>query len=130
MKAIAFVVAGALFSGFTYKNDVDSLDGIWTGVYRSDNLREKVLVKFESRNQVELYNGDVIDSNKFTGTYELKGDTVLTFSYHTLDGKRYTMEGHINKRKNYVDGVWQTSDKVSGSFYLKKEKIEELFVAP
>jgi hypothetical protein len=129
MKAIVFVVAGALLTGFTFKKP-DTLDGIWTGIYRSDNQREKVLVKFESQNQVELYDGEVIDSNKFMGTYKLQGDTVLTFSYKTASGKEYTMQGHINERKNYVDGVWKTSDKRSGSFYLKKEKIQEMFVAP
>lgn len=129
MKAIVFVVAGALLAGFTYK-DNQSLDGIWTGIYRTDNSREKVLVKFEPQNQVQLYNGDVDDANRITGTYELKGDTVLTFTYLASDGKQYTMNGHINKRRNYVDGVWRTSDKQSGSFYLKKEKIEEMFVQP
>jgi len=129
MKAIVMVLAGALLASFSDRQ-VETLDGIWTGVYKTDNVREKVLVKFEPKNQVELYNGDVIESNKFTGSYQLQGDSVLTFTYQSSDGKQYTMQGHINKGKTYVDGVWETSDKLSGSFYLKKEKIQEMFLQP
>lgn len=129
MKAIICLMAGAVLTSFTPR-ELNHVDGIWTGVCRTDNLREKVLVRFEDQNQMELYNGEVNDSNKFTGTYQLQGDSVLQFSYHTPDGKEYVMHGRINKRKNYVDGAWETSDKLSGSFYLKKEKIEELFVNP
>lgn len=129
MKVIVFLMAGAVLTSFKGK-EVNHVDGIWTGVCRTDNLREKVLVRFEDQNQIELYNGDVNENNKLTGTYTLEGDSVLKFSYQTADGKAYTMRGHINKRKNYVDGAWEASDKLSGSFYLKKEKIEELFVQP
>lgn len=129
MKTIVCLLAGILLTSFTGK-EVNDVDGIWTGVYKTDNTREKVLVRFEDRSHIELYNGDVIESNKFIGTYELQGDSVLQFSYQTPDGKEFTMKGHINKRKNYVDGVWQTSDNVNGSFYLKKERIQELFIQP
>ncbi|MGN6163388.1 MAG: hypothetical protein ACTHOF_02510 [Flavisolibacter sp.] len=129
MKTIVCLLAGVLLTSFTGK-EVNRVDGIWTGVYKTDNSREKVLVRFEDQSHIELYNGDVIESNKFTGTYELQGDSVLQFSYQTADGKEFTMKGHINKRKNYVDGVWQTSGNLSGSFYLKKERIQELFIQP
>lgn len=129
MKAILGVLGFVLLAGFSGKK-VDVIDGIWTGVYRADNVRERVLVKFNDEHKVELYNGEVEDSNKFTGTYEIQGDTLLKFSYQTQDGKQFNMNGTINKKGNYVDGTWQASDKVSGSFYLKKEKIEERFVQP
>jgi hypothetical protein len=129
MKTILGVLGFVVLAGFSGKK-VDVIDGIWTGVYRADNVRERVLVKFNDEHKVELYNGEVEDSNKFTGTYEIQGDTLLKFSYQTQDGKQFNMNGTINKKGNYVDGTWQASDKVSGSFYLKKEKIEERFVQP
>ena len=129
MKAILSVLGFVLLASFTGKK-VDVLDGIWTGVYRADNVRERVLVRFDEQNGVELYNGEVEDSNKFTGTYELVGDTLLKFSYQTQDGKHFSMHGTVNKKRNYVDGTWEASDKLTGSFYLKKEKIEEMFVQP
>ncbi|HEU0111664.1 MAG TPA: hypothetical protein VFQ73_12375 [Flavisolibacter sp.] len=129
MKAVVFVMIATLLTSFSIKQEV-GLGGIWTGVYRSDNVREKVLVKFDAQNGVELYNGEVVENNRYTGTWELQGDTVLVFKYVASDGKEFTMHGHINKRKNYVDGVWQTSDKLHGSFYLKKEKIQEMYVQP
>jgi hypothetical protein len=129
MKTIVYVMAGFLMLSFSTQQ-TEAIDGIWTGIYRADNVREKVWVKFAPQNQVELYNGNVIESNKISGTYQLQGDSVLKVSYQTEDGKQYTMEGHINRKKNYVDGTWQASDKLSGSFYLKKEKIQEMFIQP
>jgi hypothetical protein len=129
MKTIAYVLAGLITLSFSSRQ-AETIDGIWTGIYRADNVREKVWVKFTPQNQVELYNGDVIESNKLSGTYHLKGDSVLTVTYQSEDGKQYTMQGHINRKKNYVDGTWQTSDKLNGSFYLKKEKIQEMFIQP
>lgn len=129
MKAIIYVLAGALLVSFTDQK-VEAVDGIWTGVYRTDNVREKVVVRFEQRNQVELYNGEVAENNKCTGNYELLGDTLLKFTYHNSEGKEFVMQGTINKRKNYVDGIWETSDKLKGSFYLKKEKLEEMYIQP
>jgi len=129
MKTLVYLMAGAFLVSFSSK-DIDAVDGIWTGVYRTDNLREKVLVKFDPEHQIELYNGEVIESNKFTGTYQIQGDTLLKFSYQNSEGKQFTMKGSINSRKNYVDGVWETSDKRSGSFYLKKEKIQEMYIQP
>ena len=129
MKIILNVAAGIALLGFTSRQS-EAIDGLWTGIYRTDNVREKVWVKFEPRNQVELYNGEAMTGDKLSGTYQLQGDSVLKVTYQTRDGKQYTMQGHINQRKNYVDGVWQASDKLSGSFYLKKEKIQEMFLQP
>lgn len=129
MKTIAYVLAGMIMLSFSTQQ-TEAIDGIWTGIYRADNVREKVWVKFAPQNTVELYNGDVIETNKVSGTYQLQGDSVLKVTYQTEDGKQYTMQGHINRKKNYVDGTWQASDKLSGSFYLKKEKIQEMFIQP
>ena len=129
MKTIVYLMTGMIMLSFTARQ-TEKMDGIWTGIYRADNVREKVWVKFTPQNQVELYNGDVIESNKLSGTYQLRGDSILTVTYQTGEGKQYTMQGHINRKKNYVDGTWQASDKLSGSFYLKKEKIQEMFLQP
>lgn len=129
MKAIVYALAGALMVSFTDKK-TEAVDGIWTGVYRTDNQREKVLVKFESENQLELYNGDVVESNRREGKYELLGDTALKFTYQDSEGQSYVMTGSINKRRNYVDGTWEVVGKRKGSFYLKKEKLEEMYVTP
>ena len=122
-------MAGMIMLSFSTPQ-TEVIDGIWTGIYRADNVREKVWVKFAPQNTVELYNGDVLESNKLSGTYQLQGDSVLKVTYQTGDGKQYTMQGHINQKKNYVDGTWQGSNKLSGSFYLKKEKIQEMFIQP
>ena len=107
-----------------------TVDGLWTGVYKSDSTKENVVVKFQEANRIELYCGEVEEQNRCTGTYTLKGDSVLVFSYVDSRGNQITMEGSINKRKTYVDGYWKTDDRNKGSFYLKKEKIEELFIEP
>jgi hypothetical protein len=107
-----------------------TVDGLWTGVYKSDSTKENVTVKFQDANRIELYCGGAEDENKYTGSYILRGDSVLVFTYTNSEGKQFTMEGSINKRKTYVDGYWKTSDQNKGSFYLKKEKIEELFIEP
>lgn len=129
MKTIALVMTGIIMLSFSTQQ-TEAIDGIWTGIYRADNVREKVWVKFAPQNTVELYNGEIIETNKLSGTYQLQGDSVLKVTYQTEDGKQYTMQGHINRKKNYVDGTWQASDKLSGSFYLKKEKIQEMFIQP
>jgi hypothetical protein len=129
MKAVIYLLAGALTVSFTNK-ETNAVDGIWTGIYRSDDIREKVLVRFEAGNHIELYNGEVVEANKLSGTYELQGDSLLRFTYHDAEGKSYVMQGTINKRKTFVDGNWEAGERLKGSFYLKKEKLEERFIAP
>jgi len=129
MKAIVYLLAGSFLLSFSSREG-ETLDGVWTGAYRTENLREKVWVKFDEQNGLACYNGEVQDGNKSTGSYRLQGDTLLVLSYVTGDGTTYTMQGYINKKKNYVDGTWKTNDRVMGSFYLKKEKLEEMFIEP
>ncbi|HYK55706.1 MAG TPA: hypothetical protein VEV15_04450, partial [Flavisolibacter sp.] len=93
MKIILNVAAGIALLGFTSRQ-TEAIDGLWTGIYRTDNVREKVWVKFEPRNQVELYNGEAMTGDKLSGTYQLQGDSVLKVTYQTGDGKQYTMQGH------------------------------------
>ncbi|MBA2746435.1 MAG: hypothetical protein H0U44_09445 [Flavisolibacter sp.] len=129
MKAIILSIATLFLFGF--KGDhVETVNGLWTGIYRVDETKEPVVVKFEEGNQVEIYCGPVEEANKCMGTYKLQGDSLLIFTYTSLEGSVITMKGSINKRKTYVDGHWQTEDKAGGSFYIRKEKIRELFIHP
>ncbi len=106
----------------------NSIEGLWSGVYRINENKESVVVRFEDNNQVVLFSGLVEEDNKFTGTWEVKGDSVLVFKYVDTEGKKFIMKGNINKRKTYVDGYWEVGDKKGGSFYLRKEKVQERFI--
>lgn len=128
MKAMLYLAAGILLASFTGKND-SSIDGIWMGSYRSDLVKEKAIVKFTSQDQIEFYRGDLEDNNKCTGTYKIQGDSVL-LTFKTCNGEEYTMQGEINERKNFVDGVWEDNKKGNGSFYLQKQRFQEMFVQP
>ena len=129
MKTI-FLLAGLylMHTAFTPAEQTATVDGLWTGVYKSDSTKENVAVKFQDANRIVLYCGAGEDEIKYSGNYTLRGDSVLVFTYTNAEGKHFTMEGSINKRKTYVDGYWKTDDQNKGSFYLKKEKIEELFI--
>lgn len=110
--------------------DVEKVNGLWTGVYKVDDERSRVVVRFEDEQQFALYNEVVDDEHRMMGSYKLQGDTAVVFTYKTAAGKQCTMTGKLNERKTFVDGVWENCDQARGSFYLKKEKIEELFIAP
>jgi hypothetical protein len=129
MKAMFFVLAAALLTSFTGRNE-RKVDGLWTGVYKTDDERNKVVVRFEDDKHFALFNGEVDDKHLLNGTYQLQGDTALVFTYVTPDGKSCMMTGKLNERKTFVDGVWENCDKAKGSFYLKKEKIHEMFIEP
>jgi hypothetical protein len=127
MKQILFIMSTWLILGFADGSQTETIEGLWTGVYKTEDGKETVIVKFEAGNQVELYCGVVEAENRSTGTYTLKGDSVLIFRYVDAEGNEFIMEGNINKRKTYVDGLMK-SGKNSGSFFLRKEKIQELFI--
>jgi len=130
-KAIYLIAAATVLTSFTFRSndDDDSIDGLWMGYYRSDLIKEKVIVKFNGTEQIEFYTGGVDERTKTTGSYRLQGDSV-SFTYKTPDGASITMEGHFNRRKNFVDGVWNEDKKTGGSFYLEKQKIQEYYAAP
>ncbi len=129
MKKVIYGLAALVLVSFS-SNNVETFGGLWTGAFRTDMSREKVYVRFDEQNKLQLYSGMVEENNRSVGTYEVLGDTALVFNYSRSDGKTVTMRGVINKRKTYVDGTWETSDHTSGSFYLKKDEIQELFITP
>jgi len=128
MKAILFLAAGFFLLSFT-KHSGSDIDGIWMGYYRTDISKEKVIVKFCSEERIEFYTGGVQDDNKCIGKYELSGDS-LSFTYRTPEGREFVMQGQLNYRKTYLDGVWQNNDHSTGKFYLERQKVEERFIQP
>jgi hypothetical protein len=128
MKRLVYLLAGTVLLSFT-KHRADDIDGIWMGYYRSEMVKEKVIVKFSSQDRMEFYTGGVDDRTKCIGSYRLLGDSV-SFTYTTPDGQQFRMQGHLNYRKTYLDGVWKTNDRSTGKFYLERQKVEERFIEP
>src|SRR6059058_3845130 len=129
MKAMIYLLAGTLFTSFTNKTYDENIDGIWMGYYRSDILKEKVIVKFNESDKMEFYTGGVDDRTRLEGSYHILGDSV-SITYKDSAGEEITMQGHFNRRKNFVDGSWKGKEKSSGSFYLEKQQVEELYARP
>lgn len=129
MKTIFIVLVGISLVSFSNKVSDNEIDGIWMGAYGAGNQMETVVVKFNADNQLEWYKEAVEEKNRMVGTYQISGDSVV-LSYKTMEGKEYTLHGFVNRRKNYVDGNWETNDQGKGSFYLKKQKVTEFFTQP
>ncbi|HEU4472718.1 MAG TPA: hypothetical protein VFR58_16605 [Flavisolibacter sp.] len=129
MKIAVYLLAGSLLTGFTSGTGENDIDGIWMGYYRSNLIKEKVIVKFDASDKMEFYTGGVDERTRLEGTYRLLGDSV-SFTYVTPEGEEYTMKGQINRRKNFVDGTWRTNEQSTGSFYLERQKVEERFAQP
>src|SRR5688572_15075567 len=105
-KIIGFLAGTVLLTSFSSK-DGDSVDGIWLGYYKSDLQKEKLIVKLGSNDQIEIYTGGFNEQPRYNGSYKLKGDS-LSFIYITPEGEQYLMQGHVSRRKNYVDGSWKS----------------------
>jgi hypothetical protein len=129
MKAIWCILVGMSLVSFSNKTNETEIDGFWMGAYGAGNQMETVVVKFNGDSQIEWYKDEVTEKNRLVGSYEIHGDSVL-LSYKTPEGKQCTLHGFVNRRKNYVDGNWETSDLGKGSFYLKKQSVTEYFTTP
>ncbi len=129
MKMMIWFLAGAFFlSGFTLKNDEVKIDGIWLGYYKSDAVKEKMVIKFCSQDKLEFYAGGVSEESLCDGSYQLLGDSI-SFTYKSIDGIEYVMRGQISQRKNYVEGVWSSTGK-KGNFFIERQDVEEKMVMP
>ena len=128
MKAILYLVATTVLVSFT-RHDNNEIDGIWMGYYRTEDVRERVVVKFSAEDRMEFYTGGVDENTRCLGSYKISGDSV-SFTYTNASGQEIIMKGHFNNRKTYVDGVWLNTDEASGKFYLEKQKVEERIVRP
>lgn len=129
MKNIIGVLAGVvLLTGFTFKEG-DSVDGIWLGYYKSDLVKEKLIVKLGSDDHIEIFTGSFSEQPRCNGSYKLMGDSI-SFTYITPEGDVYLMQGHVSRRKNYVDGAWTSNGSSKGSFFMEKQDVEEKTVAP
>ncbi len=125
MKTLLFA-AGMVFMGFTFKPAINTVDGVWTGIYESDNSVANMVIRFEDDSKFHCYKGQVTDQNKLEGTYVIHGDTSLTFTYKTPEGKVIIFKGNLGPKKTYVNGVWEAPD-AKGKFFLRKQKVEERF---
>jgi hypothetical protein len=127
MKTIFCLLAGTVLTSFVNKPVENDLDGYWMGYYRSEMLKEKVIIKMDSDERMVFYTGGIDDRTKLEGSYKIYGDSV-SFKYTTAEGEEVLMQGHFNYRKTYVDGICRTNNKPSGNFYLEKQKLEERIV--
>jgi hypothetical protein len=129
MKILILLLATTTLTSFSVNRDGDDINGLWMGYYRSEVIKEKVIVKFNDADKLEFYTGGIDDRTRCMGSYAVLGDSV-SFTYKTPEGETIVMQGHFNRRKNFVDGTWQAQDKTTGSFYLEKQKIQEYLARP
>ena len=123
MKTIITLLGFIAFTAFTVKDKNGALYGVWQGAYGMNNEVKNAWVVFGSGNSLEFYDGDLKPQNKMTGTYALLGDTAIVFSYNKPGAQQLvTMEGNINRTKNFVDGSWESNDNQYGSFFLQKQR--------
>src|SRR5690349_8134073 len=110
MKLLMYLLAGTILSSFSARPVDDDIDGVWMGYYRSTFQKEKLIVKFSSTDKMEFYTGGVDERTRLDGSYRIQGDSV-SFTYRTPEGEEIRMQGHFNRWKNFVNGVWKTNDK-------------------
>ena len=124
MKTLLFAAAMVMMS-FSIRSN-QSVDGVWSGIYESETAVTNMVIRFEDESKFHCYKGQVSEENKLEGTYEIEGDTTLTFTYKATDGKQIKFKGHFGPKKTYVNGVWEAPD-TKGKFFLRKQKVEERF---
>ncbi len=128
MKAIIYLLAGVLLTSFATDNK-NEIGGIWIGYYSSNIMKEKVMVKFSVKDKMEFYTGGVYEDANCNSYYKVVGDS-LYFTYTNPGGRQFIMNGQISRRNNYVDGIWKSNGKTTGSFFLEKQDVEEKFIQP
>ncbi len=119
------LLLGLVLMSFTFKSG-ESVDGVWSGIYESENAVTNMVIRFEDESKFHCYKGAVNEDNKLEGTYVLQGDTALIFTYRTPEGKMINFKGQLGPKKTYVNGVWVGPDS-KGKFFLRKQKVEERF---
>ena len=122
--SLIFLTLAIISFSFVRKIEITerSIFGTWEGAY-GDNVKiEKLVIDLKPENKMELYKHEGNVKHKITGTYLLKGDTAILFSYKNEDGfSQVLMYGNLNKTKNFVDGIWEAGMQTKGSFYLQKQ---------
>ena len=127
MKAFILLLTTTMLVSFTGRDDME-IDGIWMGYYRSEIMKEKVIVKFSADDRMEFYTGGVSEQSRCIGSYRIMGDSV-SFTYRDPEGLEIRMRGHLNYRKTSLEGVWK-NDVMTGKFHLEKQNVEERIVQP
>lgn len=129
MKKLFFlVVAGVGLASFSAPVEEPEFDGFWLGEYGKGEEMKTMVVKFSDDRSIEWYRDEVKEENRQSGTYQLRGDSVI-ITCDCGEGKQFVLNGFVNRRKTYVDGNWQESE-AKGSFYLKKQKVREFMTQP
>ncbi len=122
-KYIIIAASVSLFSSFTIKENSD-VYGTWKGGFGNESDITETFVELRQQNKADVYEGVKAEANKYTGDYEVKGDTVFVLTYYQpCTNKKVTLQGNLNKSKNFVDGIWQSASEVKGNFYLQKEPL-------
>jgi hypothetical protein len=129
MKKFIYILAGIGLFSFANPGS-EPVEGIWMGTYETDASMENVVLKFDAEHGAELYRGTVDEANRMVACYRMQGDSLLVVTCQAPSGEAFKMEGHFNKRMNYLDGTWQTNDKTTGNFYLRKQKFREMNAQP
>lgn len=121
MKTVIALLGLFVFTAFAVKDKGEALYGTWQGAYGMNDQVKNAWVVFGSGSRIEFYDGDLKAENRLSGTYALRGDTAIVFAYKKF-GKQVTMEGNLNRSKNFVDGSWESNDHQYGSFFLQKHR--------
>lgn len=121
MKTIVCLLAGVIcLTSFNKKQD-EKIDGIWTGYYKTDRMKERMMIRFGEEDKIEFYAGRMQEEEKCNGSYRLMGSDSISFKYTTADGREFVMKGEISYRKDFVEGVWRCNES-RGKFYLEKRE--------
>jgi hypothetical protein len=119
--SLTFLIIAIISLSFVGKNNPtlnNNVYGIWQGVYGDSIVIEELVINLKPGNKMELTR-----KQKIEGTYVIKGDTAIIFSYKNQDGcSQVLMHGNLNKTMNFVDGVWEVGAEAKGNFYLQKQK--------
>jgi hypothetical protein len=122
MKTVIVLLDFIAFTAFAVKDKGEALYGTWQGAYGMNDEIKNAWVVFGGGNKMEFYDGDFKPENKLSGTYALRGDTAIVFTYKKFGKQQVTMEGNLNRSMNFVDGSWESNDHQYGSFFLQKHR--------
>lgn len=122
------LLLGVLFVSFVSFTPAtnNEIDGMWIGYYRSNMIKEKIIVRLSSTDKMEFYAGGVDEKTLCNGSYTVTQDSVV-FLYKTLDGAEVTMKGRINGPRTFMNGSWKDQGKSKGSFYLERRVLKEYY---
>ncbi len=123
MKSLLFAMGLVSFVMYrAAKFDVD-LRGTWQGSYKTTGKIVDVKIVFGQDNSIELYSGEIKETGKATGSYSVSNsnERLITLKWPGGDHIFFTMNGRLSRKRNFLDGDWESDDHSHGSFYLQKQ---------